>query len=272
MKRALNCGRTALMAALCVLLFTTGAVAQDSYSRTRDLVSDAIAGSRTEKVVYLHGASNWTEDDLVAVDAIDGTSVDVSCLRHGLSLGAFGAGVIRHFDGELCGQLAPVGLADVKITGDAAIYSQAVYRDPFGSRTLVRIPPLTHSFIPASVEPNTAATLAFSRITNGAQWGRATYIAFFSTQPATIDLALFNGQNERIATERVYLAAPFTFYPLATPLEIGRVEATRPRIVIGGCPGCVVASDVYMVAFVGFPDGGSPFVEIGAQHFSSSQP
>jgi len=239
------------------------------------LCSSALAD---EKVVYLHGATGWTEVNLVASDAL--ASISIGCLGSpgGLltlgspatpySLAQYGSGIIANFDGFLCSP-STVGLADVRVSGTARIATEAVFLDPSGNRALVTIPAITNSRLEASVTPPTRPVLTFSRIENGPT--RSTYFGFFTAKAASIDLNVLDGDNHILGVEHVALNAGFTFYRLQTPVTIGRVQVKRVVVVIG-CPDCSVITDIYGVAFVGFNDGGSPRVEMGSEQIYFALP
>ncbi len=97
-----------------------------------------------------------------------------------------------------------------------------------------------------------------------------TSIALFSVTSETAKLTIYDGGNNVIGTELVPVNGA-VFYRLLTPVVIGRVEITREPLPVICCP-VPKASDLYAVAFIGLPNGGSPRVEVPTQVFWAALP
>ncbi len=113
-----------------------------------------------EVMVYVH-TDLWTRNDLLVTSFENGAQVDASCgfgtTNNHVMLPYNGSAVIRDFAME-CAAAPPFGVRVVKVNGNASLVSEARFSDGANVST-VTIPPLTHAFIPATIEPYAHALL-----------------------------------------------------------------------------------------------------------------
>jgi len=253
---------TAALQALCLALFvSSGWCGEAVMADTPD--------ARVEKVLYVHNVAGWSEPDLVASHAVGAASVRIGGAfgtpgGNGFpaevrTLPSGGSGAIKNFPGFYAG-LPPIGVLDVVVNGSVDLASELVY-GAAGNRSFLRIPAVTRSYLPPYEAPPAKATLTFHRIEHGSSFDRATWFIFITDTAARIQVDVYDGQRTRIASYPLTVLPPYTFVPLERDVALGEVELTRLKDNIG-CPSCT-PGNVYVVAFPGFGDGGSPGVELG---------
>jgi hypothetical protein len=239
------------------------------------LAACAAFGAETPSTAHLvHvDTASWSSDATASNASAGATLLKTNC-KGGLadskeiSFSADGAAILKGFAKEQCG-LPPgfVGVVDLAYTGSIDLATEATYRDAKGNINFVPIPALTdEQKLPAATP---TARLILRRLIS-IEKERSTFIAVIGN--AWVTIKYYDGDNPFlvVGTDTVNATAGFAactadncppWHEVQTRLQFGRAEITRGVTGVG-FPGSDGGGDVYIVAFVGKTEGGSPRVEL----------